>query len=353
MESKVQKSSSKKSSELLDLQVKSSKHSKIVHQKSQMKMKSKKKKTFEKSQGILEKGYKSMKTQTLQNPEKSFKKGSQTLGSSLFLKRFNLHQSSPFLTNFLMTKGHLGSHKWTKDMTDSLVGIRHGMSVFDVEKTKIACSRMLNFLKLYQPKRRGFKKKLDILFVNTSEPYQHLIKKVALFTGQRYIHEKWVGGTLTNWSQVSQSYSLFGRFHLLFGDFLKKRKIHLPLYEKARRIYSGLLPKGMSEKKIKTTSLPRHLPRKLRSSFETTDGLPDILFLINPEENQNVLHEANLLKIPVIALADSNTKSLGIDYMIPGNVQSIEFVYWCLNLVTITLQKRYHQTFQKESNKIH
>jgi len=70
------------------------------------------------------------------------------------------------------------------------------------------------------------------------------------------------------------------------------------------------------------------------------DGLPDVIFLMNPEENQNVLHEANLLKIPVIALADSQTQISGIDYMIPGNIQSIEFVYWCLNFITIALQKR-------------
>jgi len=81
-----------------------------------------------------------------------------------------------------------------------------------------------------------------------------------------------------------------------------------------------------------------------------SDGLPDIVFLINPEENQNVLHEANLLKIPVIALADSQTKIQGIDYMIPGNVQSMEFVYWCLNLITITLQKRNKRKKRKPIN---
>jgi len=77
------------------------------------------------------------------------------------------------------------------------------------------------------------------------------------------------------------------------------------------------------------------------------DGLPDVIFLINPEENQNVLREANLLKIPVIALTDSNTKISGIDYMIPGNVQSIKFVYWFLNCMTIILQKRNKRTKKK------
>ena len=304
-----------------------------------------------------------------------------------------------FLKNFLMTKGHLGSPQWTKDMTNSLEGIRQGFAVFDGEKTKIACSRAFHFLKTYQKPSEDLndqtsstslissdpetksrvqwkKKKLDILFVNTSEQYRHLIQKVARITGQRYIHDKWVGGTLTNWSQISQSYSLFGRFHSLFGNFLKKRKIHLPIYEKARRIYSGLLPQETRKKKPKkqksegnsfeskrvmtnqltlfpeqtgdhpeesqdpSTFSESKLPQNGQIFEKSNDGLPDILFLINPEENQNVLREANLLKIPVIALTDSNTKISGIDYMIPGNVQSIKFVYWFLNCMTIILQKR-------------
>jgi ribosomal protein S2 len=307
-----------------------------------------------------------------------------------------------FFANFLMTKGHLGSPKWTKDMTNSLQGVRQGFAVFDASQTKIACSRAFHFLKTYR-KPLGehlHKKKLDILFVNTSEQYRHLIQKVARITHQRYIHEKWVGGTLTNWSQISQSYSLFGRFHSLFGNFLKKRKIHLPLYEKARRIYSGLLPQETQKKKITkgseisfTTSSPELLSIEKKSKesqileqdhmstqiplsphllpdetldqheesqksltleglkpsvfHKWNDGLPDVIFLINPEENQNVLREANLLKIPVIALTDSNTKISGIDYMIPGNVQSIKFVYWFLNCMTIILQKRNKRTKKK------
>ena len=247
----------------------------------------------------------------------------------------------PFFEYFMITKGHLGSHKWTKNMSDSLVGIRHGMSVFDAEKTKIACTRVFKFLKTYRT-HRGLTPKLDVLFVNTSEQYRHLIKMVARASNQRYINEKWVGGTLTNWSQISQSYSLYGRFHLLYDHFLKRRKIHLPLYEKARRIYSGLLPPGTSQKKTVLTfqdSDEQSLIGTPKGSPQA-DGLPDVIFLMNPEENQNVLHEANLLKIPVIALADSQTQISGIDYMIPGNIQSIEFVYWCLNFITIALQKR-------------
>ena len=342
--------------------------------------------------------FKSSKKVTPKKSSKNNHKIRDSLSPQSFLKTpVKLDMKIPakhlFFQNFLKTKGHLGSPKWTKDMTNSLEGIRQGFAVFDAKTTKIACARAFHFLKTYQKpleqvhnstvkeissdfqdsksKVQTKKKKLDILFVNTSEQYRHLIQKVARITHQRYIHEKWVGGTLTNWSQISQSYSLFGRFHSLFGNFLKKRKIHLPLYEKARRNYSGLLPQETKKKKGKVIEsendskisepLDHHHVTNLEeiqnSSDETfdhpgestqgpqmattwSDGLPDVVFLINPEENQNVLREANLLKIPVIALTDSHTKISGIDYMIPGNVQSIHFVYWFLNCMTIILQKR-------------
>ena len=351
-------------------------------------------------------GSKSSKlTKSDRKPEKkkTFSKKNEKVLNSLPVKTFlktpvksdvKVPLKNSFFANFLKTKGHLGSPHWTKDMTTSMEGVRQGFAVFDAKKTKSACSRAFHFLKTYRKPLHeaerlpdqienfsGKKKKLDILFVNTSEQYRHLIQKVARVTGQRYIHEKWVGGTLTNWSQISQSYSLFGRFHSLFGNFLKKRKIHLPLYEKAKRIYSGLLPQEIKKKKTKkdqrissnlsgidlkvkeletldnlqiTTSQvssDETVPEKsqnLSTDFKSSDqilkkwneGLPDVVFLINPEENQNVLREANLLKIPVIALTDANTKISGIDYMIPGNVQSIKFVYWFLNCMTIILQKR-------------
>ena len=324
---------------------------------------------------------KSSKNFTKKKSSKKIQKTQDSVVHKSFLKAplksdVKISQKNKFFQNFLKTKGHLGSPKWTRDMTNSMEGVRQGFAVFDAKKTKIACSRAFHFLKTYQNPlhevQNGKKKKLDILFVNTSEHYRHLIQKVARITHQRYIHEKWVGGTLTNWSQISQSYSLFGRFHSLFGNFLKKRKIHLPLYEKARRIYSGLLPQEAKKKKTKkpkgedilsglngseTLDL-KQVENQCHSSSDQpldhqgeskpdypmvntwSDGLPDVVFLINPEENQNVLREANLLKIPVIALTDSNTKISGIDYMIPGNVQSIKFVYWFLNCMTIILQKR-------------
>ena len=60
---------------------------------------------------------------------------------------------------------------------------------------------------------------------------------------------------------------------------------------------------------------------------------PDLIFLINPNENQGILHEAFRLNIPVIALTESSTNSTQITYPIPVNNYSIKFIYFCLKKI--------------------
>ena len=66
---------------------------------------------------------------------------------------------------------------------------------------------------------------------------------------------------------------------------------------------------------------------------------PDLIFLINPNENRHVVEEAVSLNIPVIAITDSNTNLLGISFPIPGNSSSIEFVHYCLQWITRIIGK--------------
>ena len=60
---------------------------------------------------------------------------------------------------------------------------------------------------------------------------------------------------------------------------------------------------------------------------------PDLIFLINPNENQSILNEAYRLQIPVIAFTESNTNPLDITYPIPVNNYSIKFIYYCLKKI--------------------
>jgi small subunit ribosomal protein S2 len=161
-------------------------------------------------------------------------------------------------------------------------------------------------------------KEPHILFVNTQSKYSELVKQAALKSNQSYINDRWIGGTLTNWKQISESILLYNKFSIQFERFLMINNIQIPLYQKAKKRYEGL---------------------KLSKDNKPSKYIPDIIILTNPDQNNIVIKEAQLFKIPVIAFADSNTKTFGIDYIIPGNNKSIYFMYFCLNLITITLQK--------------
>ena len=128
-----------------------------------------------------------------------------------------------------------------------------------------------------------------------------------------FVQEKWVGGMLTNWKQVSNSLRIYSQFKFKFENFLQKHKIHFPIFEKYNKRYLGLKEMG--------------------------NTLPNILIITNPEENEILLKEAFILKIPIIAFINSDIpKNLMhcIQYPIPGNNTSPHFLYFCLNLLLMS-----------------
>jgi small subunit ribosomal protein S2 len=238
------------------------------------------------------------------------------------------------LQYLLNTKAHLGTQTWTNNMSKFLLGSRNGISIIHLEHTLICLKRVLQLLEnmnkdqedsvmrkktfFMKKEMKTLNKEPHILFVNTQSKYSELVKQAALKSNQSYINDRWIGGTLTNWKQISESILLYNKFSIQFERFLMIHNIQIPLYQKAKKRYEGL---------------------KLSKDNKSSKYIPDIIILTNPDQNNIVIKEAQLFKIPVIAFADSNTNTSGIDYIIPGNNKSIYFMYFCLNLITITLQK--------------
>lgn len=130
-----------------------------------------------------------------------------------------------------------------------------------------------------------------------------------------YVSYKWIGGTLTNWKQISKSVLTFAKFSERCEKFLIKNNIDFPKYLRVKKCFQGLLYKKN---------------QKMLLAF---DQKPDLIFLINPNENQNILNEAYRLHIPVIAFTESNTNPSEITYPIPVNNYSIKFIYYCLKKI--------------------
>ena len=178
-------------------------------------------------------------------------------------------------------------------------------------------------------------------------------EKSINFSGKIFFcNEKWTGGLLSNWKKVSNSVDTFDRFSKAFGPFLRENKIQFSTYKEMKKRYNGLLEFQL--RKLKEESLflgapyvqSKYLLKKNTQQVDKTrfnetllgtgnfNEKPDLIFLINCNENAHVLQEAASLKIPVIGITNTSTHQTGITYPIPGNSESAEFVFFCLKWVS-------------------
>lgn len=231
---------------------------------------------------------------------------------------------------------------WHPLMTPYLLGIRNKIAIINPSATKKCMLRAFFIIALL------FKSNGHLLIINTNPEYFVLNKNLSLLTLQSkpktsrslftknlsiyskykalgtskisYCSSKWVGGTLTNWKQISKSVLTFAKFSERCEKFLLKNNIEFPRYKKIKTCFQGLIKK--------------HHNKTLLAFYEK----PDLIFMVNPNENQNIILEANKLHIPIIAFTESNTNLKGITYPIPLNTYSMNFVYYCLKkLIKISL----------------
>ena len=188
---------------------------------------------------------------------------------------------------------HFGHQKnrWNPKMEPYLFGERNGIHIIDLQQTFPLINTALKVLR--DVGANGGR----ILFVGTKRQAQKIVADSAVDTGQYYMNHRWLGGTLTNWKTISKSI------------------VRLKSYDEVlNKEDSGLTKKelvGMEKKRIK-------LELSL-GGIKDMGGLPDALFVIDTNKEQIAIKEANVLKIPVIAVIDSNSNPDGVNFPIPGN----------------------------------
>lgn len=222
---------------------------------------------------------------------------------------------------------------WHPLMSDYLLGIRNGVSIINTQHTR------KSFLQAFYMIALILRKKGHIFIINTNPDFYKICKNISILTLQNnnsliydskfknlkspsisYCCYKWVGGTLTNWKQVSKSVLTFAKFSERCESFLINNNIEFPKYKKVKDCFDGLLN------------------NKNGKIFLTFNEKPDLVFLMNPNENRSIINEANHLHIPIIAFTESNTDLTGITYPIPVNNYSIHFLYYTLKkIVKISL----------------
>jgi len=196
---------------------------------------------------------------------------------------------------------HFGHHsrRWNPKMKPFIFGKKHGIFIIDLEKS-------LERMRLaYDAVRNITESGRDILFVGTKQQARPIIEEEATRCGSCYVTERWLGGLLTNF------------------DILSTRITRLSDLE--RMINEGQY--GKTTKK-ETLLLQREHKKLLRvfAGLKALDRLPGAIFVIDPVREATAVAEARRVRIPVIALIDTNGDPEGIDYPIPGNDDALRSI---------------------------
>ena len=200
--------------------------------------------------------------------------------------------------------GHQTRH-WSPRMAPYIFGIRQKIHIINLEKTVPLLDDALNFLGKVAA-RKG-----KVLFVGTKRPARKLVAEHAQACGMPFVNERWLGGMLTNHRTVRKSVARL---------------------EELDAFLEGGRFRDLSKKEI--AALQRERDKLMRSvgGIRTLKGLPAALFVIDVGYEHIAVSEARKLGIPVVGVVDTNNTPDPVDYIIPGNDDSIRAIEIYLRL---------------------
>jgi small subunit ribosomal protein S2 len=194
--------------------------------------------------------------------------------------------------------GHQAS-TWHPRMKNYIFTKRNSIHIIDLEKTVSMLEKACNFV------RETVANGGTIIFVGTKKQAQETIAEEAQRCGMYYVNQRWLGGTLTNFSTIQTRIDQLVRLEDQYN----------------RGEFSRLPKKEVWKIEEKIARFNRQM-----GGFKEMTSLPSALFIVDPPKEKNALAEAIRMGIPVIAITDTNCNPDDIDYPIPANDDAIRAV---------------------------
>ena len=196
---------------------------------------------------------------------------------------------------------HFGhqTRRWNPKMATYIYTERNGNNIFDLQKTMKKMEDAYNFVKDVAASGKS------VLFVGTKKQAQEAIKEEATRCSMFYVNSRWLGGMLTNFKTMRGRVDRMNQLKKMEEDgtfdMLPKKEVIKLMHEQEKlQKYLG----GVKEMK----------------------QLPGAVFVVDPRKEHNAIAEARKLKIPVVAIVDTNCDPDEIDYVIPGNDDAIRAI---------------------------
>jgi small subunit ribosomal protein S2 len=203
---------------------------------------------------------------------------------------------------------------WNPKMGPFIFGKRNNIHIINLEQSLPLFNDALNYVsKLASQKGR-------ILFVGTKRAAQDAIREDAERAGMPFVNRRWLGGMLTNFQTVRQS---------------------IKRLENIQEMIDSGKTEGLKKKEILDLTREQEKLEKSIGGIRKMGGLPDAMFVIDVDHERIAVKEAKKLGIPVIAVVDSNSDPEGVDYVIPGNDDSMRAIrLYTANIADAILEGR-------------
>jgi small subunit ribosomal protein S2 len=211
---------------------------------------------------------------------------------------------------------HFGhqTKRWNPKMKKFIFDARNGIYIIDLSKTLAQLEVACGFLQ--DTVSKGGK----TLFVGTKKQAQQAVKEAAEACGQLYVTERWLGGTLTNLKTIKRSLGRLKQIERMESDgsinhYVKQEQS--AIRREAARLHKNL------------------------DGIRTMESYPQALFIVDIKREHNAVAEARKLKIPIVAIVDTNCDPDLVDYPIAGNDDAIRSVRLVLSVIiqTVTLAR--------------
>ncbi len=196
---------------------------------------------------------------------------------------------------------HFGhqTRRWNPKMAEYIFTERNGIYIIDLQKTVKKIDDAYFFIRDLAMDGG------NILFVGTKKQAQDAIKEEAERCGQYFVNNRWLGGMLTNFKTIRKSIN-----RLL--DIKKMQE---------DGVFDVLPKKEVSKLNLEMEKLEKNL-----GGIVGMKQLPVALFIVDPKKERNAILEARKLRIPIVAIVDTNCDPDEVDYVIPGNDDAIRAV---------------------------
>ena len=213
--------------------------------------------------------------------------------------------------DLLGTGAHFGhvTRKWNPNYKPFVLMEKNGIHIINLDETIRCLDKATSFLQS-RSKKGG-----EFLFVGTKKQARDIVQQEADRCSMFYVVERWLGGTLTNFSTIKKSIK---RLHLL-------EKEGSPIYENQTKKEVQML----NRERIKLSDQHRGIKDMRR--------LPDAVIIVDTKLESTAVAEAGRLGIPIIAIVDSNTDPTLIDYPIPANDDSIRTIQLIISALADTI----------------